>query len=216
MRTVRAKICGITNGTDLAGAISAGADAVGFIVGIQSSPRNLSIQEAQSLLLKIPPFISSVVVTRQPNSQSLKQLNSILHPDCLQVYCDIGECKNVLRELNQDAMIILGVDGEKSSLGDLITVSEYCDAILLDTLSSTKSGGTGRVHDWNASRRLRQTLDPKPIILAGGLTPENVGEAIKIVEPYAVDVASGVESGPGKKDHAKMVEFIKNAKGVRL
>ena len=216
MRTVRAKICGITNETDLAGAISAGADAVGFIVGIQSSPRNLSIEQAQSLLLKIPPFISSVVVTRQSNSKSLKQLNSILRPDCLQVYCDTYERENVLRELNQDATIILGVDGEKSSLGDLATVSEYCDAFLLDTLSSTKSGGTGRVHDWNASRRLRQALNPKPIILAGGLTPENVEEAIKIVEPYAVDVASGVESSPGKKDHAKMVEFIKNAKRIRL
>jgi len=216
MRTVRAKICGITNETDLAGAISAGADAIGFIVGIQSSPRNLSIEQAQSLLQKIPPFISSVVVTRQSNSQGLKQLNSILHPDCLQVYCDIGECKNVLGELNQDATIIFGVDGERSSLGDLITMSEYCDAFLLDTLSSMKSGGTGRVHDWNASRRLRQAVDPKPIILAGGLTPENVEEAIKIVEPYAVDVASGVESSPGKKDHAKMMEFIKNAKGVQL
>ncbi len=86
----------------------------------------------------------------------------------------------------------------------------------LDTLSSTKSGGTGRVHSWNASKRLRQAIDPKPVILAGGLKPENVTEAVRTVEPYAVDVASGVESSAGKKDHAKMAQFVKNVKSVQL
>jgi phosphoribosylanthranilate isomerase len=216
MRTVRVKICGITNETDLVDAVNAGADAVGFVVGVQSSPRNLSVGQAQSLLSRVSPFVSSVVVTKESNLQSFKRLNSLLRPNFLQIYCDIGECENVLKELNEDVSTILGVYGESSSLQDLVSVSRLFDAILLDTLSPTKSGGTGRVHDWNTSKRLREALDPKPIVLAGGLTPENVAEAVKTVKPYAVDVASGVELSPGKKDRAKLMQFIKNAKEVQL
>ncbi len=216
MRTARVKICGITNETDLTDAVEADTDAVGFIVGIQSSPRNLSMEHAQSLLVKIPPFVSSVIVTRELNLERLKRLNSTLQPDFLQIYCDISEFKGIMKELNEDVSVILGVDGGDSKVEDLLDISEFCDAILLDTLSSTKSGGTGRVHSWNASKQLRQAVDPKPVILAGGLKPENVAEAVRTVEPYAVDVASGVESSAGKKDHAKMAQFVKNVKSVQL
>jgi phosphoribosylanthranilate isomerase len=216
MRTVRVKICGITNETDLSDAIDAGADAVGFLTKVESSPRNLSLERAQILLTKVPPFVSSVIVTKESNLQNLIQLNSMLRPDLLQIYCDINECKNTLKKLKDEVATILGVDGENCSTKDLVNISESCAAVLLDTLSAMKCGGTGRVHDWAASRRLRKAIDPKPVILAGGLNPDNVAEAVRTVEPYAVDVASGVESSPGKKDRAGMVQFIKNARSVEL
>lgn len=216
MRTVRVKICGITNETDLVDAIDAGADAVGFLIRVESSPRNLSVERAQLLLAKVPPFVSSVIVTKESNLQNLKKLNSMLRPDLLQIYCDINECNSTLEELKGDVATIIGVDGENCSAKALINISGSCEAVLLDTLSAMRCGGTGRVHDWSASRRLRQAIDPKPVILAGGLNPENVAEAVRTVEPYAVDVASGVESSPGKKDRARIVQFIKNARSVQL
>jgi phosphoribosylanthranilate isomerase len=96
---------------------------------------------------------------------------------------------------------------ELSSLGDF-----GADAVLMDTYSASDFGGTGETFDWQIARKGREGVDQ--LILAGGLTPENVAEAIKIVRPYAVDVASGVESSPGKKDRKKMEAFIKNAKNA--
>jgi phosphoribosylanthranilate isomerase len=215
MGTSRVKICGITNETDLTVAVSAGADAVGFVVGVKSSPRNLSTDKAQSLLAQVPPFVSSVIVTRESDPNNLLRLYSSLKPSLLQIYCKINKWKGLLKGLKA-VPIILGADAEHCSTEDLIGISASCKAILLDTLSTMGCGGTGRVHDWNASRRLRQAIDPKPLILAGGLNPENVAEAIRTVEPYAVDVASGVELCPGKKDRAKMIQFMKNAKSVHL
>jgi phosphoribosylanthranilate isomerase len=90
------------------------------------------------------------------------------------------------------------------------------DAVLLDSFVNGKYGGTGRVHDWKLSRNIRDRLNPIPLILAGGLTPFNVTEAVKIVHPYAVDVSTGVESSPGVKDSRKMFEFINNAKKVKF
>jgi phosphoribosylanthranilate isomerase len=90
------------------------------------------------------------------------------------------------------------------------------DAVLLDSLNEKKLGGTGSVHDWNVSRDIAEMIQPKPLILAGGLTPENVKEAIIKVQPYAVDVCAGVELCPGIKDSKKVIAFIENAKSVSL
>ena len=90
------------------------------------------------------------------------------------------------------------------------------DAILLDSFSKGQYGGTGNIHDWNLSKQIKEMLSPIPVILAGGLHTTNVKEAILKVNPYAVDVASGVEVEPGKKDHKKIRAFIKNAKEIEL
>jgi phosphoribosylanthranilate isomerase len=90
------------------------------------------------------------------------------------------------------------------------SVSEF-DAILLDSLAGGY-GGQGKVHDWELSRKIVEYLYPKPVMLAGGLTPENVADAVRIVRPYAVDVSSGVETDPGIKDKRKIFEFVKNAR----
>ena len=88
------------------------------------------------------------------------------------------------------------------------------DAILFDSFAHGKHGGTGIIHDWNLSQHVKEVIHPKPLILAGGLNPENVAEAVRTAQPYAVDVSSGVERQPGIKDHKRIIEFIKNAKDV--
>jgi phosphoribosylanthranilate isomerase len=99
------------------------------------------------------------------------------------------------------------------AVGNAAETAKRFDAVLLDSFVQGKHGGTGVIHDWNLSLHIKQVIHPKPLILAGGLNPENVAEAVRTVEPYAVDVSSGVERQPGVKDNRKMVEFVKNAKG---
>ena len=98
----------------------------------------------------------------------------------------------------------------------VLEVAKAFEAILMDSPIPGRYGGTGKTHDWELSRRVRDAIHPKPLILAGGLTSENVEEAIRIVKPYAVDVSSGVESHPGLKDRSKVFEFIKRAKEVEI
>ncbi len=98
----------------------------------------------------------------------------------------------------------------------VIEDSKAFDAILLDSFTKGQYGGTGMVHDWELSRQIKQIIEPTPLILAGGLKPENVKEAILTVQPYAVDVASGVELRPAVKDPKKVLAFIENAKEVRM
>jgi len=90
------------------------------------------------------------------------------------------------------------------------------DAVLLDSFTRGQYGGTGRVHDWTLSRQIKEAVAPLPVILAGGLKPGNVKEAVKTVQPYAVDVASGVELRPAVKDHEKIRAFVENAKEIKL
>ena len=94
--------------------------------------------------------------------------------------------------------------------------SKSFDAILLDSFVSGRHGGTGAIHDWNLSKRVKRAIHPKPLILAGGLKPENVREAIRTVQPYAVDVSTGVELRPSIKDPEKVLAFIENAKEPRI
>jgi len=101
-------------------------------------------------------------------------------------------------------------------IDEVLEVAKVSDAILMDSCLPGKYGGTGETHDWKLSRRVRDAIHPKPFVLAGGLTPENVEEAIRMVKPYAVDVSSGVESHPGIKDECKVFEFTKRAKGVEI
>jgi phosphoribosylanthranilate isomerase len=101
---------------------------------------------------------------------------------------------------------------DEKTLDDLKTF----DAILLDSFSKNQYGGTGKVHDWKLSRKIKEAIVPIPVILAGGLTPDNIKEAILSVKPYAVDVASGIEINPGIKDHKKIRAFIETAKLINI
>jgi len=213
--TVRVKICGITRKEDLDAAADAGADAVGFVVGVASSSRNLSLKEAERLIRQVPPFVKSVLVT-VPRSIVDFAAYERLNPDGIQIHGENLHTAEAVRLKLPNTLLIGAVNAQRASnLGAVSKAAELFDAILLDSFVEGQYGGTGVVHDWELSRRVKQVIQPKPLILAGGLNPENVAEAVLTVEPYAVDVSSGVEQQPGIKSHQKIVEFIKNAKDVK-
>lgn len=217
MRKVKAKICGITQEEDLAVAVAAGADAVGFVVGVPSSPRNLTLEKAEKLMKYVPIFVDSVVVTPASNINSLIKTYETLRPDAIQIHGENPLDASVIREKMRDVRLIKTVYVKIADvINEAVKVSGFFDAVLLDSFAQGKYGGTGVVHDWQLSRQIRQMIEPKPLILAGGLNPENVQDAIRIVQPYAVDVSSSVELSPGVKDPQKVFEFIKNAKEVSL
>ena len=213
--TARVKICGITRKEDLDVATAAGADAVGFVVGIASSPRNLSVSEAERLIRQVPPFVTSVLVT-VPRSIEDFTVFEKLNPDAIQIHGDNMRAARCIRLKLPNTQLIKGIN--TNLFEDLDFASNALkpfDAVLLDSFVEGRYGGTGVVHDWELSKRVKQAIQPKPLILAGGLNPENVAKAVRAVVPYAVDVSSGVEQKPGIKSQQKIVEFIKNAKDVK-
>jgi phosphoribosylanthranilate isomerase len=217
MRKVRVKICGITREEDLAIAVAAGADAVGFVVGVTSSPRNLTLEKAEKLMKHVPIFVDSVVVTPSNNIDSLVKTCETLRPNAIQIHGENPLDASAIREKTHYARLIKTVYVKTAdAIHEAVKASGFFDAVLLDSFAQGKHGGTGVVHDWQLSRKIRQMIEPKPLILAGGLKPENVQDAIRVVQPYAVDVSSGVELSPSVKDQQKVIEFIKKAKEVSL
>jgi phosphoribosylanthranilate isomerase len=212
--TVRVKICGITRKEDLDVAAAAGADAIGFVVGVGSSPRNLSLSEAERLIRQVPPFVKSVLVT-VPRSIDDFATYGKLNPDVIQIHGKNLHTTVSVRLKLPNTILIGAVNAQLASDLDAVSrASKMFNAVLLDSFVDGRYGGTGVVHNWELSKRVKKVIQPKPLILAGGLNPENVAEAVYTVEPYAVDVSSGVEQQPGIKNHKKIVEFVKNAKDV--
>jgi phosphoribosylanthranilate isomerase len=216
MNAVRVKICGITRKEDLDAAVAAGADAVGFVVGVASSPRNIALEKAEKLIRQVPPFVKSVLVT-VPIGIDEFEMYEKLNPDAIQIHGENLHAAASVRLKIPNTMLIGAVNASLANALDVVSrASKLFDAVLLDSFAEGRYGGTGIVHDWELSKRVKQVIHPKPLILAGGLNPENVAEAVRTVEPYAVDVSSGVELQPGIKDHKKIIAFIKNAKDVRI
>lgn len=202
----RIKICGITNAEDALAACELGADAIGFVFA--ESPRQVSLEEAAEIADQLPPFVKTVGVFTSENPR-VAAVADWVPLDLIQLH---GEQTEQFAEwLGQDR-VIRGVRIADEETLEWLKKWEQGSAYVLDTYSKGKRGGTGKTFDWNLALKAKEY--GKPIILAGGLTPENVGEAIRIVRPYAVDVASGVESFRGKKDHARMKEFIKNVRAA--
>jgi len=204
--SVKVKICGITSAEDGVAAAEAGADALGFIF-YEESPRYVAIEAASAIIRRLPPGIVKVGVFVNAEDEFVLRA--------------IGECGlNLLQfhgEETPDYCVQFGLMSMKAfrvrdleSLKQLL--SYQTDAWLLDAYSATQHGGTGERFNWKLALEARKW--GKPIFLAGGLTPENVATAVKEVQPYAVDVSTGVESSPGKKDHDKVRAFIAAAKGM--
>jgi phosphoribosylanthranilate isomerase len=209
---VRVKVCGITNRKDLNAAVDAGADALGFVVDVPESPRNVSIDCARRLVEAIPPFVQGVVVSVFKSLAHLEALCSSVAPDAIQVAGTLPAAQAVCERLEGVRVIRAVAVNQETVPNAALRSAALWDAILTDSSVPGTHGGTGTPHDWTVSRAIRELIAPTPLILAGGLTADNVRDAIEIVRPYAVDVSSGVEARPGVKDHAKVRAFLKAVK----
>ncbi len=201
---VRVKICGMTRAEDVASAVSAGADALGFVF-VPGTPRYLSIQAASDLARAIPPFVTGVGLFVNASFETVEETIRATGLRTVQFHGEEtpGYCAQFLGRV---AVIKAFRIRDHNSIAPLAAYMESTDAWLLDAFAPGAHGGTGQRFDWTISRALQGL--PKPIIIAGGLNPENVGEAIERFRPYAVDVSSGVESAPGRKDAARISAFL--------
>jgi len=199
---VRVKICGITKPEDAKLAAELGADAIGLNFHEQS-PRCISPFAASELLRRLPPFVAAVGVFVNWAEAPVIALCKALRLSVAQLHGD--ESPQVVERVAARLPVIKALRlGQGNSAPDFSSFRS-ASAFLLDSAVSGQYGGTGTTGNWHLARSSAQA---HRVILAGGLTPENVGEAIRIVRPYAVDVASGVEARPGKKDPAKLRAFF--------
>ncbi len=212
---MKVKICGIKTERDLGMAVNAGADAVGFITEVPvDSPRKISLGEASRLISKVPLFMTSVLVIMPENAEQAIQMIHKAKPGAVQVHnaLAISELKKI-RETDVKLIKTIPVPQHADIEALIKQVSELSgivDAVLLDTVLDGKMGGTGTPHNWEVSSEIILHAG-MPVILAGGLNPENVRAAVRSVRPYAVDTASGVETD-GRKDEEKVIDFIRNAR----
>jgi phosphoribosylanthranilate isomerase len=210
---MRVKICGLTRLEDVNAALNEGADALGFVVGSPSSPRNLPLPKAKKLMRTARVFSTRVAVTSNRDPKRVLKICMVLRPEALQLHYHTPKLVHLVQKEQPATRLILATPiGDGSCVRQAKTASRYSDAILADSPNHTGTGGTGVVHDWNLTATIRSTIYPHPLILAGGLTAKNVKAAIKTVKPFAVDVSSGVERTVGVKDSRKIKEFIMNAK----
>jgi phosphoribosylanthranilate isomerase len=211
----RVKICGITTTADAWTATRLGADALGFLVGLlYESADQLSASAAARIIEALPPFVSGTLVTHRADLTEVRKLCREARPQVVQLHGPFPlEHIQGLREAFPAIKIIkaVHVDGEPA-IEVAAKAAQFADAVLLDTKTAARIGGTGATHDWSVSRRIRDALAPTPVVLAGGLTPTNVAAAIEQVHPYAVDVNSGVSIRRGTKSAALIEAFIQAAK----
>lgn len=204
--SVVVKICGITNAPDALAAVQAGADALGFVF-CEASPRCVSIEGAAEIIRQLPAPLVKVGVFVDAAEDFVVQAASRCGLNLLQFHGT--ETPDYCLQFGLMSMKAFRIRDHES----LLPVANYAtDALLLDAYSPERLGGTGEKFNWSLALEARQFR--RPIFLAGGLTPENVAEAVRQVRPYGVDVSSGVEAAPGKKDPAKVKAFVAAAKSV--
>ena len=207
------KICGTTNLEDALVAVEAGADAIGFVF-YEKSPRNISADAARAIVQKLPKDVEKVGVFVGTPSDRFQEIAKQVGLSSVQIY---GSPENwpvaqrgfkLIQAISADGLsdagIFIGAEAKKT-----------LHAILVDSGSGCQPGGTGATFNWEKSRGMVLGLGRmRPVIIAGGLNPGNVGEAISILHPWGVDVASGVESSPGKKDPEKVRAFVKAVREI--
>lgn len=208
------KICGNTNLADAKIAVSAGADALGFI--LTSSPRQIQPHAAAAIVAALPPAIEKIGVTLNQAPETVArlaetagltgiQLQGDEPADELRAYRSALSRRRLIKTLQARQLVTAGEDYLLSYLRE----SEFFDAVLIDAGVPGQPGGTGVRFDWSAVlpivSRIKQRM---PVIIAGGLTPDNVSDALRQFEPWGLDVASGVETVPGRKNEAKVRAFV--------
>jgi phosphoribosylanthranilate isomerase len=206
---MKVKICGVTNEADAKAAVEAGCDAVGFVFH-RASPRYVEPQVVKTIVADLPPFVVSVGVFVNEEAKVVRDVMDTCGLDLAQLH---GEESAVYCEaLGRPALKAIRLRDR----GSLLALAEYrgranVRGFVVDAFSDHAYGGTGQTVDWSLAKEAAQACC---LLLAGGLTPENVGEAVRTVRPYGVDVSSGVERSPGQKDHEKIRSFIRAARLV--
>ena len=207
-RDAKIKVCGMTSLEDTLVAVEAGADAVGFIF-YKKSPRSVTIKTVCEIVDELPPFVDAIGIFVNESAEQINKIADRCKLDRVQLHGDETPafCKKIRRRVIKAIRV--------KDIQSLKKLSDFpVSGFLLDAFSEDQRGGTGKVFDWNLVHPAKKY---GAVILAGGLTPNNVRQAIHRVKPYGVDVCSGVESQPGIKDHKKVKAFIKNAKaGLKL
>jgi len=208
LMSVKVKICGITNAADALAAVESGADALGFMF-YEPSPRHVAIRQAAEIIRELPPFIMRAgVFVDAPEDTVMRAIGDCgltllqFHGQEPPEYCTQFGLMSMKAFRMRDAESVQALQNYAT------------DAWLLDAFVADKLGGTGEKFNWELAIEAKKL--GRPIFLAGGLTPGNVAEAVRTVHPFAVDVSSGVEASPGKKDHAKVRDFIAAAKSVEM
>jgi phosphoribosylanthranilate isomerase len=202
----RIKVCGITREEDAVIAGNAGVDAIGLVF-YAKSPRYVSLQQAQRIVQATPPFVSVVALFKDARAEQIEEVTSSLRVDLLQFHGD--ECPADCNVFRLPYIKAVGMQG-------LLDYRRYTDSypdaagFLLDSHTTGEAGGTGKTFDWS---RMPSDCD-RPMILAGGLKPENVGRAILATRPYGIDLSSGVESAPGIKDPVRIHALIEEVRKV--
>ena len=204
----RVKICGTTTAEDRDAAVRAGADAVGFVVDVPvETPRELDPARATGLIDGVPPLVTSVLVTMPGSVTEAVELQQRVGADALQIHGSLDPDGLEAVGERVDVPLLAGIDAD----GDVAGYAAAADALLVDSTGERGGGGTGETHDWDRTRRYCRTLD-EPVVLAGGLTPSNVAEAVGTVRPFGVDVASGVEREGGVKSRDAVDRFVAAAR----
>jgi phosphoribosylanthranilate isomerase len=209
MAPLKVKICGITNAEDAAAAVDAGADALGFVL-YRQSPRYVDPAAVRAIVAALPPFILTVGVFVNEEAGVVRKVMDECGLGLAQLHGD--ETASYCEALGRPAVKALRLKDR----GTFLALAEFhgranVRGFLLDVFCDQAYGGTGRTVDWTLAA---EAACSAPILLAGGLTPANVAEAIRAVKPYGVDVSSGVEARPGKKDLDKVKAFIRAARLV--
>lgn len=217
----RVKVCGMKSVEDVDLAVRSGVDAVGFITDVPvDTPRKINLRKARGLIALVPFFVDSVLVIMPGSAQEAIGMIKTAKPDVVQIHSqlDIEEMR-ILRD-NTDVRIIrtfhvqgdVSADDLSNSI-NMFTSENLIDGVLLDSYVAGKVGGTGQLHDLSVSKRVVDLVDV-PVILAGGLNPDNVKACVEEVMPFAVDTASGVEMD-GLKDVDKVAAFVNAVRCVR-
>ncbi len=208
MRT-RVKICGITRCEDAQLAVDAGVDAIGLVF-YEKSPRFVTNKRAAEISRLVPAFVSRVALFKDADKYMIRSVLEDVEIDLIQFHG--SETANFCEQFNRPYIKALGMKGADHDVNFLLAnVKKYqsAKALLLDGHAPGEAGGTGNSFDWASIAAESNTTAAKPVVLAGGLTSENVKQAIDRVHPYAVDVSSGVESSPGIKDKDRIAAFMK-------
>ncbi|MDE2485492.1 MAG: phosphoribosylanthranilate isomerase [candidate division NC10 bacterium] len=201
---LRVKMCGITSDDDAWAAVEAGADALGFIF-VEGTPRYIEPEAAAAIVARMPPFVTTVGVFIDRTADEIERIMRASGLSLAQLHGN--ESPAECRRLPVPFVKAIRVRDERDL--EVLRIYPQARAFLLDTYVADRPGGTGRTFPWEiAAKAARQTR----VILSGGLTPDNVALAVAHVRPYAVDVCSGVEASPGRKDYQKVREFIEQAR----